>query len=249
MEKASVFASISGKSVVARIVDNITGAIVQGALHPGDQIPTESEMAQSLGVSRNSVREAIKILEAMGVLDIKRAEGTFVTSGFQSRMLDPMLYGLILENGPAREIIELRRIFEAGLVQLAVEKASADDIRLMRQALERLKAEVGEQKIDIARLHEADVAFHTALERGAHNSLAIKVGQLINRLTTPTRQLAIVHLIEHGETDQFIKLHQQMLDVILQRDAAQTRQAVEDHYRFWKKEFESDEENGRGSGA
>jgi DNA-binding FadR family transcriptional regulator len=86
--------------VVQRIVDSITGAIVEGRLRPGAQIPTEMELSESMGVGRNSVREAIKILEAMGVLDIRRAEGTFVVQGFQNRMLDPLVYGLILEGGP-----------------------------------------------------------------------------------------------------------------------------------------------------
>ena len=79
MAKETFLKEIGGKSVVEQIVDNITNAIINGELKPGDKIPTENELCTSMGVGRNSVREAIKILGAYGVINIKRAEGTFVT--------------------------------------------------------------------------------------------------------------------------------------------------------------------------
>ena len=79
MEKTSFLKEpVGGQSVVNKIVDNITNAIINGELNPGDKIPTEAELSESMGAGRNSVREAIKVLEAYGVVHIKRAEGTFV---------------------------------------------------------------------------------------------------------------------------------------------------------------------------
>lgn len=127
-------------------------------------------------------------------------------------------------------------------MQMAVEKATRDDISEMSWALEQLKAEALSRKIDLDRLYEADLEFHAAIERGAHNSLAINVGQLINRLTTPTRRATIVHLLAQGQSQQFISLHQQLLDVVVQRNVDLTRKAIEDHYSFWIKEFETGEE-------
>jgi len=74
MEKTSFLKeSVGGQSIVNKIVDNITNAIINGELNPGDKIPTEAELSESMGVGRNSVREAIKVLEAYGVVHIKRA--------------------------------------------------------------------------------------------------------------------------------------------------------------------------------
>ena len=83
--------SVGGKSVVTKIVDNITNAIINGELKPGDKMPTEAELADSMGVGRNSVREAVKILEAYGVDHIRRAEGTFVSQEYDRKMVYPVL--------------------------------------------------------------------------------------------------------------------------------------------------------------
>ena len=86
-------------NAVQQIIDAFTQQLVQGKLRPGDQIPTEVELAEKFGVARNTVREAIKILVAMGVLEIRRPVGTFVCKGFTEPMLSPMLYGIILSRG------------------------------------------------------------------------------------------------------------------------------------------------------
>ena len=107
---------MDNRSVVDRIIARITNAIISGELLPGQKIPTESELCESMHVGRNSVREAIKVLVAMGVLYIKRAEGTFVAEGFSDRMLDPMVYGLIREGGSSWYLIERRRMRDVGVL-------------------------------------------------------------------------------------------------------------------------------------
>ena len=109
MEKTSFLKEpVGGQSVVNKIVDNITNAIINGELNPGDKIPTEAELSESMGAGRNSVREAIKVLEAYGVVHIKRAEGTFVSQEYDSRMIYPVLYGIILQKDSTSQIVELR---------------------------------------------------------------------------------------------------------------------------------------------
>ena len=102
---------INSTSVVQRVIDSLTEAMISKQLRPGDKIPTEIELANTLGVGRNSIREAIKILVYLGVLEIRRAEGTFVCEGFSESMIDPMLYGIILDTSNSYEnLIELREI-------------------------------------------------------------------------------------------------------------------------------------------
>ena len=119
MEKTSFLKEpVGGQSVVNKIVDNITNAIINGELNPGDKIPTEAELSESMGAGRNSVREAIKVLEAYGVVHIKRAEGTFVSQEYDSRMIYPVLYGIILQKDSTSQIVELRKVIDVGLLQL-----------------------------------------------------------------------------------------------------------------------------------
>ena len=86
-------------SAVQQTINYLTGAIMRREYTPGSKIPTENDLADLVGVSRNTVREAVKILVFMGVLEIRRPEGTFVCSGFSNSLIDPMLYGIILNQG------------------------------------------------------------------------------------------------------------------------------------------------------
>ena len=98
------------KSVVDQVMDGIISQIIDGTLHPGDKLPTEMELCKQFGAGRNSVREAVKKLQAYGILYIKRADGTFVSENYNQKMLDPMLYSIILQKNSWQEFVELRWI-------------------------------------------------------------------------------------------------------------------------------------------
>ena len=111
------------------MIDSLTEAMIQKELRPGDKIPTENELSESLGVARNSVREAIKILGFLGVLEIRRPEGTFGCNGFSESMINPMIYGIILNQGDSYDsLMELREMTEAGVLRLAMEKQTKEDM-------------------------------------------------------------------------------------------------------------------------
>ena len=203
--------------MVEQIIKRLTDALSSRELQPGQKIPTEMELCESLQVGRNSVREAIKILVAMGVLEIHRSEGTFVCKGFSSRMLDPLVYGLILEGGGSGKLIELRRIFDKGILQTAMEKVTGENIAAIHRRLESFK-EVVESTVDENAIMEADISFHSALENILDNPLVNKISMVINRLTYPTRILAIREFIQKGEKQELIKLHQNLVHIIDKRD-------------------------------
>ena len=144
MEKTSFLKeSVGGQSIVNKIVDNITNAIINGELNPGDKIPTEAELSESMGVGRNSVREAIKVLEAYGVVHIKRAEGTFVSQEYDSKMIYPVLYGIILQKDSTKQIVELRKVIDVGLLQLAVDKLKSRELeKSQMEAIEHAMEEL-----------------------------------------------------------------------------------------------------------
>ena len=139
MQAETFLKEIGGKSVVEQIVENITNAIINGELKPGDKIPTENELCASMGVGRNSVREAIKILVAYGVLVIKRAEGTFVKQDYDKKMLFPVLYGIILQKDSAKQLIEMRKIIDVGILQLAIEKLDFQSLHKLELAMQELE--------------------------------------------------------------------------------------------------------------
>lgn len=228
--------SLKSKSVVENIIDKLTEAIIAGELKPGDRLPTETELSESFHVGRNSVREAIKVLAAFGVVHIRRADGTFVSDQFSHRMLDPMLYGIILEKDSIREIMELRQVFDTGILQVAVEKATKRDIKAIEAALENLKREIFYDQASASRVLDADIAFHKAVILSADNVLIWQIAGYIDRLTIPSRVRAMQLIIDLNRKEDFIRLHERLLEIIRDRCPEDIPQAVEDHYQYWRRE-------------
>lgn len=229
--------SLANKSVVDRVVDQITGAIINGELTPGAKIPTELELAESFQVGRNSVREAIKVLEAFGVLRIKRSEGTFVAEQFTKRMLDPMLYGLLLQKDSGTEIHDLRQVFDTGVLHVVVNKARRASIDDIRTRLEELRVAAFSTPFSLEALLDADVAFHGAVVASAENALLSSIAGYIDRITIPSRTETMRAIVATGELGKFIELHQRMLAVLENRDEARIADTVRDHYQFWRRQI------------
>mgnify|MGYP002601435731 CR=1 FL=1 len=129
--------NLKKESVVQSVINCLTDAMRNKQLKPGDRIPPEPDLAASMGVARSSVREAIKILTYLGVLESKRSEGTFVCSGFQESMIDPMIYGMILNQDSFDNLMELREMVEAGIMRLASAKYNEEDGRVLEQLTAR----------------------------------------------------------------------------------------------------------------
>lgn len=221
------------KSVVEKIIDRLTTAILAKELKAGQKIPTEMELCDSLRVGRNSVREAIKTMVAMGLLVIRRSEGTFVSDGFSERMLDPMIYGLILSDGDPYSVIELRKLFDTGVLQLAIQKRNDEDLTRLNTALEELIQVVRETPEENAILDQ-DIVFHRIIGEIAGNPLADKISLVIERLTLPSRVRAVRRFLDRSEHDSFIRKHQDMFHVVVNRDDGAVARVIDDHYTHWK---------------
>ena len=235
-KKERLMDPMNSKSIVDQIITRITNAIINGELLPGQRIPTETELCESMHVGRNSVREAIKALVAMGVLNIRRAEGTFVAEGFSDRMLDPMVYGLILEGGNSTAMIELRRLFEVGILKLAIEKSSEEDVQKMQKSLAELRT-VTEKPSNKNEILDADIKFHKSLESAVHNPLVEKISVVIERLSRATRVRAVDHFIKNNELSEMVEMHEQILKVIKEKDETAVSEVIDEHYKYWKGEL------------
>lgn len=235
MVTESFLKEIGGKSVVEQIVDNVTNAIINGELKPGDKIPTENELCASMGVGRNSVREAIKILEAYGVLTIKRAEGTFVKQDFDSKMLYPVLYGIILQKDSANQIIELRKVIDVGILQLAIDKLDLDSLHKAERVMQELEQKMSAVTADANAIFEADTAFHRVLAAITQNALLEGICAYVDQITKKSRLKAIENFLNDKATEQFLLMHREMLRVLKEKDRTKINEVVENHYQYWEK--------------
>ncbi|MBE5913902.1 MAG: FadR family transcriptional regulator [Pseudobutyrivibrio ruminis] len=222
-------------SVVDMVLDGIISDIIEGRLNPGDKIPTEPELCKRFGAGRNSVREAIKKLEANGILYIKRADGTFVSENYNHKMLDPMLYSIILKKNSWHDFVDLRFVIDIGTLQYIINEINKDEkFNDVRKVLLQMEAELCEENPDIDTLLELDRKFHSILVEKANNPQLITITDYITRLTLPSRRATIEKIISDGQTDEFISLHRQMLEVVEKKEADKVVETVMNHYKYWK---------------
>ncbi len=223
---------LANKSVVDTIIDRLTNAIIARELTPGEKIPTEIELADSMKVGRNSVREAIKVLVTMGVLVIKRSEGTFVTEGFTDRMLDPLVYGLILESGDSKDILELRKLIETGVFRYALAKRTDEDLDLLRQAYDTMERQT-QDKTNTDALLETDIVFHRIIYAMVRNQLVDKINAVMERLTLPSRKNTLERLVKNNQEHAFLAKHAEMFRAIKEQDASAVEHVLNDHFDQW----------------
>lgn len=214
------FKKINRSSLVQIVIDMLTKAMLEGRLKPGDKIPTEMELSEQMGIARNTVREAIKILVYMGVLEIRRPEGTFVTSGFTENLIDPMIYGIILNQSNEQELNELRATMETGVLRLAIAKYKKEDISRLHDRLMELKEAIYAENADYETVFEKDNAFHAAITDMSDNKMVAKLNTLVLSLTHATRYNSVKRLIQEQQLDEFFGAHQKVFEIVANREVS-----------------------------
>ena len=172
------------KSVVDQVMDGIISQIIDGTLHPGDKLPTEMELCKQFGAGRNSVREAVKKLQAYGILYIKRADGTFVSENYNQKMLDPMLYSIILQKNSWQEFVELRSVIDIGTLNIIIQRNDiASFLPDLYRTFGELSAEMHSPEPSVDKVLELDSRFHTQIANAAQNPMLATITEYITRLT------------------------------------------------------------------
>jgi GntR family transcriptional regulator, transcriptional repressor for pyruvate dehydrogenase complex len=200
-------------SVTAEAIEKIRELIVTGRWGPGDRLPRESELAAQLGLSRNSLREAVRALSQLRVLEVRQGDGTYVSSLEPDLLLESTGFvSHLLLGDTALELYEVRRILEAAAAVLAAARIDEQGKQELGSNLERMrKAEVVEDLV------EADVAFHAVIARAAGNSV---LTSLLASLSTRTMRVRLWHgrATADNALDETREEHHRMYEAIVERD-------------------------------
>jgi GntR family transcriptional repressor for pyruvate dehydrogenase complex len=139
-------------SVTSKAIESIRAMIRSGELSPGDRLPPEHELADALGVSRGSLREAVRALSQINVLDVRRGDGTYVTSLTPSELLSGMVFALeLLEAQGPEEVVEVRQLLLPPAAALAAQRVNEQQLTQMRAVIDQL--ERATEPDEIAHLH------------------------------------------------------------------------------------------------
>lgn len=218
----SFLTPVTRTTLTADICRKMVSHLIRGDWKEGDRIPAERELCQQLGVGRASLREALKALEIMGMIETRLGEGTFVCgrSEFYSR---PLLWAIAGSGeDESKELTESRRLIETELAALAAERATDEDLKKIGTFLE-LMEQAGS---DVMRFQVADVSFHLAIAEAAHNRILFNALQLIRNLMKEWISSA---LSIDGVAQEALAQHRHIFKAIQAKDADAARQVMKTH--------------------
>jgi GntR family transcriptional regulator, transcriptional repressor for pyruvate dehydrogenase complex len=208
-------------AVTDEAILSIKAMLLSGELKPGDRLPPEKELGEKLGLSRSSLREAVKALELIRVLDVRRGDGTYVTSLEPPLLLEVMSFVVDLhQDASVLEILEVRRILEPAAAAMAVHKATAEDIRVLEEMLTSVESAVQEQT-SVEDLVAHDVTFHGYISELSGNKY---LSSYLETLSSRTLRARIWRgLTEKNAVVQTLAEHREIVDAIAVGDAELTR--------------------------
>ena len=219
------------------LCEQLTSAIIhyiqEGTWLLGQKLPGEIELANSFEVSRNIMREAIKILEAYGVIYIKRAEGTFVNDTYNHKMLDPMLYGILLDKNMRIDIIQVRKVLDTGMLYQIIGGITDEKMNQILKKFDNLKTVVLSENVTAKQVLQADVDFHLTLVESTENPILCNIHEYVDRITTPSREKTVELVLEKNQKETFILLHQKIINLLLEKNYQKIESVLAEHYQFW----------------
>jgi len=230
---------LNRESVSSSIMNMITNYLLSKELKPGDKLPTESEFVQQLGVGRNSVREAIKMLSSLGVVEIKRGVGTFIAKTISTSIMNPLILGLVFEQGTSRELFELRLLIDTGAAELVIQKASDEDIERLEETNRKLREAVETGLVEPQKLLDLDINFHHTLLEITRNPFLAKIGKAVYALFFTS----IEKTVELDPVGGY-KNHQMVIDAIKKKDMDRIREITKESLSFWMAIIGSKEDRG-----
>ncbi len=197
--------------VYAEVASQIHRLIAEGRLEPGDRLPPERELAEMFGVSRTSVRDAIRVLEMRGLVEPRHGEGTVVKQIPIDAIVSPLADALTASKDLTADLFDMRRMLEPPLARVAALRAAADDIRAMDDILVRQAERVRAGGIAI----EEDNAFHYRIATAAKNQVVLRVMDVVMDLLRESRARS---LQGPGRAEKSLDGHRRILAAIRDRE-------------------------------
>ncbi|XKK60679.1 FadR family transcriptional regulator [Streptomyces sp. ARC32] len=209
--------------VTDEAIEKIKAMIVDGELRPGERLPKEAVLAERLGLSRNSLREAVKALSLIQVLDVRQGDGTYVTSLEPALLLDAL--GFVVDfhqDDTVLDFLGVRRILEPSAAALAARTMSYDEIAALEDVLDRLP-----QEPSLEELITNDLEFHRSIAAGSGNPVLCS---LIEGISGPTARARVWRgLTEEGAVRRTRDQHRAICTAIAGRDPELARSTMTVH--------------------
>jgi GntR family transcriptional repressor for pyruvate dehydrogenase complex len=223
---------IERKNLSTRICSMLQEYILNNDLSPGDKLPSEIELVRGFGVSRGVVREALRALEILGIVEAKAGEGTFIKEFSSQPLLMQMIFNASLHATKLEDLAEIRFILEKGVVELVIERATIKDLQILGEIVKKIDGLLAnEPKGDLEEISKLDLEFHHSLIRCVKNSI---LAQFAFLWVSFFHQIALIKdTIPMSDYYNYAAMHGRLLEAIESRNVNVSLDWVREHLKFW----------------
>lgn len=211
--------AVNKSSASEQVFDQMKENIITGVWKRGAKIPSETDLAHSFGVSRNTVRGCIQKLSAIGVLVVKHGEGTFVCDTIYDNLLDSFLPVLQLEDDELIEMLEFRKVLESAYVRMAAVNAEEEDLKRIKKCLD----EMVRYRNDYEKYAYADLNFHINIAAASKNRMFYKTMLKMKEILFSHFQKNTAELLDSFDGE----VHEKVYNAIKDRDQDAAQKYIE----------------------
>ena len=218
--------TIERMNLTKSIIDQFETLISEGTLKPGEKLPPETKLAEELSVSRPALREALRALELVGVIQKKSGDGTYISEDIVS---EPVKFMFLMKKNETHKLFEARKVLETGLAGIAAERRSDEDIKKMRAALDEMKKYLRSSR---KKFLKGDMDFHIAIIKATQN-------EILGGLSIPLNELLWEGRAKKSHTLEVlvksIEQHEEILKAIERYDSALASKMILKHLDYVEK--------------
>jgi GntR family transcriptional regulator, transcriptional repressor for pyruvate dehydrogenase complex len=217
-----MFSPIKNTKVYEQVIEQIKDMIETGTLKKGDKLPSERSLVDQLRVSRTSIREALRALEVIGLIECRQGEGNYIKASFQDNLLEPLSIMFMLEGSSSQEIWELRKIMEVEAAGLAAKRITDEQLQELKELL------LGFNENDNEEVNgEIDKQFHYKIAECSGNVLIFNILRTVSALVEDIiRDVSRLILVKEVNKEVLFMQHKEIYLALEKHDSAASRQAM-----------------------
>jgi GntR family transcriptional repressor for pyruvate dehydrogenase complex len=221
-DAARLITPIKKTRLAEEVADRIRVLMLDGTFPRGEPLPSERHLAERFGVSRGSIRDALRTLETIGLLETRHGQGTFPHELSVDRLVAPLASVMAYRPDLQDELLDVRRMFEPAVARVAAQRATEEDLADLQRILDAQRQKLNAGKSAIVE----DTAFHAILARSTRNRVVMSIMATLNNLLVESRTQS---LEQKGRPARSIEGHEAVVAALRRRDAEGASQAMYNH--------------------
>lgn len=228
-----MFKPIRTPKVYDQVIEQIKNKIKSGEIKKGDKLSSERELAESLNVSRTSVREALRALEVVGLVESRQGAGNYIRTNFDNSLFEPLSIMFMLQESSIQEMYDLRETLELQCSRLSAKNIEDNELELLEAILDRMYIAKSEKES-----LELDIKFHYLIAKTSRNVLLINVLEVISQLMDEFIEKSRMQILHKGNTrENLLEIHENLVRALKCRDELKVCNAMKEHFNLIRKAY------------